>query len=74
MATTEALDKIAVNVKLNNGTSQGVVKTVNVGLGTISTTGYDAQKAMNVVNALGDCLSKPVYTIQAQKTYTLTEE
>ena len=74
MAVSSTTDKISVNVKLNNGTSNGVVKTVTVSLGTLSTTGFDAQKAKNVVNLLGDCLSKPVYTIEKVEVSTLIEE
>ena len=73
MAVNEAVRKLSVNVKLNNGTSAGVVKTVTVGLGGLSTTGWDGQKAMNVVSLLGDCLSKPVYSVEKVAVSTLTE-
>ena len=72
MANT-MLKKVSVNVKLNNGTdSQGNVKTVNVGLGTLSTTGFNADKALAVVSLLGPCLSKTVYAVEKVEVSTLT--
>mgnify|MGYP006916030777 CR=1 FL=1 len=75
MAVNASLDKVSVNVLLNNGqTATGNVSTLSVNLGTLSTTGYDDQKAMNIVSMLGDCLSKPVYTTKRVNVYTLVEE
>lgn len=73
MAVSSAVKKLSVNVKLNNGTSGGVVKTVSLSLGNLKTTAFDAQKAMNIVSLLGDCLSKPVYTVEKVEVSTLTE-
>lgn len=55
--------RVAVAIKLNNGTdSEGNIKTVSTSLGTLSTSGFDAQKAQNIINALAPCLSKVVYS------------
>ncbi|MBQ7150920.1 MAG: hypothetical protein IJR94_01545 [Synergistaceae bacterium] len=64
MAVTKTRDSIAVNVVLNNGTYDGKVKTLSVNLGKLSTTNYDADKAMDVVELLEPCLSKELYKVQ----------
>ena len=49
MAATTVVEKVAVNLKLNNGISPtGAVKTVTVSMGTMSDTGFDADKALAV--------------------------
>ena len=74
MAVSSAVKQISVNVRLNNGTSNGVVKTVTVSLGNLKETAWDAQKVMNVVSLLGNVLSKPVYTVEKVEVDTLTED
>ena len=71
---TITLDSVAVNIKLNNGTTtSGTVRTVNVPLGgsssrTLSKTEYTsgetafATKVIAVANALSAVLSKTVYS------------
>ena len=73
MAVTEGLSSVAVNVLLNNGTSNGKVKTLTVSLSGLSTANYDNQKVMNIVSLLGDCLSKPVYSVKKVSVATLSE-
>ena len=75
MATT-TLEKVAVRINLNNGTDPetGTVKTVSVSLGSLSTTGYDAAKALAVASAIEGCLSKTIYSVSEVRTSTLTEE
>lgn len=69
----ENLTKVAVSLRLNNGTdSQGNVKTVGVSLGSISMSGYTADKARNVALALSPCLSKTVSRVETTKTFTIT--
>lgn len=67
------LKKIAVNVKLNNGTdSEGNVKLVSVSLGNLSEENYDADEALGVVTALAPCLSKTVSSLEEVKTATIS--
>ena len=75
MAVTETNVKNAVTMKLNNGVdSQGNIKTVDVSIGTLSTTGsdYDKDKAFAIVNALTSCLSKTLYNTQHTATYDMS--
>ena len=73
MAVTETPKKVSVSVRLNNGVdSSGNVQTVSVSLGSLSTTGYDNAKALAVAEALEDCLSLSVYSVE--KTYVTTIE
>ncbi len=72
MANT-TLTKVAVQLRLNNGTdSQGNVKTVGLSLGNLSTANYDADKALAVARLLSPCLTKTVSRVQEVKTSTLT--
>lgn len=74
MSVVSAIKKITVNVKLNNGTKNGTVNTLTVSLGDMNEAGFDAQKVMNIVNVLGDCLDKPVYSIEKVEVSTLSED
>ena len=76
MAVITTLEKIAVKMNLNNGTdpTTGEVKTVAVSLGSLSTTGYDAAKALAVASAIEGCLSKTIYSVSEVKTSTISEE
>ena len=60
MAVESRLNKVTVNMKLNNGTRDGKVVTLNQSIGSLSITDYDDQKAMNIVDALNPCLAKNV--------------
>jgi len=74
MAVTETMIKNQCNMKLNNGTdSEGNVKTVNVSLGTLSDSGWDAAKAYACANAIEACLSKTIYQVQHVLTNSLEE-
>lgn len=65
MAITETMIANKCNMLLNNGTdSSGNVKTVNVSLGSLSDSGWDATKAMTVIETLSACLSKSLYDVQ----------
>ena len=72
MAVVRELDRVSVAAKLNNGTKDGKVQTLNLSLGTLSTDRYDDQKAMNVVDLLKPVISKDVYTVQETKVSTLS--
>lgn len=75
MAITENVTKQAITMKLNNGyDAQGNIKTVNLGLGSLSATGYNAQKALNIVEDLTACLSKSVVEVQHVQTSTLIDD
>lgn len=74
MAITTRLDKVAIKMLLNNGTSaDGTVKTVSVGLGTLNKDAYDAEKAIAIVDAIEPCLTKTVYSVQEVKTSSLLD-
>ena len=66
-SVTETITKNSIQVKLNNGsTAAGGVATVNAGFPTLNvadTSTYDAQKVINIVEALMSCLSKSVYAV-----------
>lgn len=68
------LSKVSVNVQLNNGTVDGKVRTLSVSLGNLDLTRYEDNKAMNIVNLLGQCVAKPVYRVQKTAVSTLTNE
>ena len=70
---TATLKKVSVNVKLDNGTdAAGNVKTVGVSLGTLSTSGFDANKVMAIVPLLEPCLTKSVYSVEKVEVSTLS--
>lgn len=76
-AVTETVTKNSIQVKLNNGTdpSTGQVRTVSGGFPTLSLepNDYDAQKVMNVIEALSPCLTKTVYSVQHTQLSDLTD-
>ena len=75
MAVNESVSKITVVVKLNNGnSSNGNLSLLSVSLPDISEPKYNAQKVMNIVTMLGDCLSKPVYATEKVMVSTLIDE
>ena len=71
MAVSTTLEKDSVNIQLNNGEADGKVKTVSVSLGSLSTQRYDDQKAVNIVNLLRPCLSKPVFAVKKVEVSSL---
>ena len=75
MAVTERMEKNVARMLLNNGTdTQGNVTTVTVNLGTLSDTGWDAEKAFNIMEAIEACLTKTIYQKQHVLTNRLVEE
>ena len=72
MAVVRDLNRVSVTLMLNNGTHDGKVQTRSLNLGTLSTSGYDDQKAMNVASLLTPVLSKPVYNVQETKVSVLS--
>lgn len=66
---TVTTQKIAVGLRLNNGTSDtGSIRVATVNLPSLSLTGYDDSLALAMVNVLSPCLSLPL--IEARKTTT----
>ena len=73
MAVGTIVEKIAVNLKLNNGTTvTGAVKTVTVSMGKMSKTGFDAEKALAVSRLLAPCLTKSIYETVKVETSQIT--
>ncbi len=73
MAATTILQKLAVNLKLNNGsTSTGTIKTVTVSMGKMSKTGFDAEKALAVSRLIAACLEKSVFETVKVETSQIT--
>ena len=64
MAVTENVQRISGALKLNNGTEQGVVKTVTLSIGSFDKDEWDGDKVMNIVDLLKPCLSKGVVDVQ----------
>lgn len=75
MAATVTPTKVAVNLKLDAGTTaSGDVRTVSVGLGNLSIQGFDAGKVLAVANLIEPCLSKSIYLIEKVETSRIDEE
>lgn len=74
MAVVPTITSNSVAALLDNGSSGGEIKTVSVSIGRLAKAGFDAQKAVNIVNALSDCLSKDLYEIQHTQKSRLIEE
>ena len=73
MAVTTTAKSLKVSLKLNNGVSDtGTTKTVSVSLGSMSTTAFDAEKAMNIVAVLSPCLSKELLRVEKTAVDILT--
>lgn len=65
MPATVTTEKIAVNLLLNNGTTQtGSVKTATVGMGTINKDTFDVDKALAIAELIAQCLAKSVYKVR----------
>lgn len=74
MATTLTAQKIALTLKLDNGTSEsGAVKTVSVSVASLDKDGWDDDKAFTLATLIGQCLSKNLYAIQKTETSNMTE-
>ncbi len=74
MAAIASPSKVNVTIQLNNGTVDGIVRTLSVPLGQLDLTDYDDTKALNIANLLGECLEKPIYRVQKSVVYTLSNE
>ena len=73
MAATTIVEKVAVNLKLNNGTTtSGAIKTVTVSMGKMSDTGFDAEKALAVSRLIAPCLAKSLFETQKVETSMIT--
>lgn len=69
----ETLKKVSVTVKINAGTdSEGNIKTANINLPNLSELGYDADKALAIVSAMGPCLSKTITAVEQTRVHTLS--
>ena len=68
MAITLTSKKTSVSMKLNNGTdSEGKIKQIGLNLGNLKATDFtseDAQRAQNIINALTQCLSKALLSVE----------
>ena len=75
MAAFEQDESIRVQMMLNNGTTQtGQIKTVAVSLGKISLTNYNADKAINIADAVSDVLAKALTQVRKTKVSSLMSE
>lgn len=70
---TQTPYKHTCSIKLDNGTtSTGLQKTVSVSLGTLGEiSSWDANKAMNIVNLLGEVLAKDIMRVDYTVVSTL---
>ena len=67
------LQKVSVNIKLNNGQdAQGNTKLVSISLGSLSTSGFNADKALTIVGLLEPCLNKTVEAVEKVEVSSLT--
>lgn len=75
MAATETVTKVAVNILVNNGTTQtGALKTASISMGAISTSGYDADKAIAIADLISDCLTKDMCELRKVEYSRLLSE
>ena len=75
MAISTESKNISVAIKLNNGTtSSGQPKTLSVNLGSLNKTAFDAQKAINIISALGPCFVRTLHSIEKTEVSYLNEE
>ena len=77
MAVSEELYSQSAAMLLNDGTTtSGAVKTIKVSIGTLSTTAstWNAQKAINIINALSPCLNRRLHAASRTVNYYLEEE
>ena len=75
MATTETLSSVKCVCKLEDGeTASGSIRTVNVNLGTLSPSSWDADKAMRIAGALTNVFSKTIYSVVKSTDAVLEDE
>ena len=74
MSVISTVQKESCTMKLNNGTSQGVIRTVNVGLGALAPDGWNDDKAMACCAAVGNILQKAIVYIDQTEVNRLTTE
>ena len=75
MAVTTECKKISVAMKLNVGiTTSGEVKTESLNLGKLNKTAFDAEKVLNIVNALSPCFDQMLYTVEKTEVSRLSED
>lgn len=71
MAVQSVLEKVSVTMRLNDGTAGGKQKYVSSNLATLSTTRYNDQKAMDIVELMEPCLSKEVLAVKKTEVSNL---
>lgn len=77
MAISETITSQTAQIRLNNGqTTTGAVKTVNVSIGTLNDNPatWDAQKAINIVDALSPIFDRTMYRVTRTAVYDLVDE
>lgn len=75
MAVKEEMKSLKANMLMNMGISaSGNVVTKSIGIGTLNTSAWDAQKALNIIDAVSECLTQPLYSAEASKVYRLSED
>lgn len=75
MAATETLSALTGRYLLNNGTTTtGAIRTINQSLGSLNMSAWDADKALNIINAISPVVDKEIVQAQAVKTYDLENE
>lgn len=74
MAVSSNLESLSVVIKLNNGVSDGKVKTKSVNLGKLNIDRYEDQNAMNICNLLAGCFDSEIYGIQKVAISGLTND
>ena len=73
MAARTVTEKIAVNLKLNNGsTSTGAVRTITLSMGKMNEDAFDADKALAISRLIAACLTKSVYETVKVETSQIT--
>ena len=75
MAVVTENKRVTVSMKLNNGTTTaGEVKTLGVNLGNMNPSAFNAEKALNIANALGPCFNLMLHTVERTEVVQLIEE
>ena len=75
MSVTTECKKISVAMKLNDGTTTtGAVKTVSLNLGSLNKAAFDADKVVNIVNALTPCFDRRLHTLEKTEVSELYED
>ena len=69
----ESIKKLSVTVRLENGRdTSGNMRYVGISLGSLSKDGFDADKALAVVELLKPCLNKSVGYTEKTAVSTLS--